>query len=67
MDNTIVMWRDASFVNNPGRASKYHKVHPTEVGPVALCNSRMLLDDEHTSTVSNAGILMCKRCAKIKQ
>ncbi len=66
-DQRLVMWRDASFWNKPGRATRYH-LPRTERGPyghpVAICNSRIQLDEEHTSTVAHADRLMCKRCAR---
>ena len=66
VESKVVMWRDASFWNAPGRASKLHLPRVGETGPyghhVAVCNKRIQLDGEPASTVDEAGALMCKKC-----
>lgn len=59
----LVMWRDASFLRNPGCATKYHL--PREGAAIALCSRRILLDEKNTCTERDAGPLMCKRCANL--
>lgn len=66
----VVMWRDASFWGNPGRASRFHLPRAHETGmfghPVAMCSQHINLDDENTLPESAAGDLMCRRCARMR-
>lgn len=62
-----VMWRDASFWPRPGKAARYHlpSARKGPFGhPTARCNHRIQLDETHTSTMSQAGDLVCRRCLK---
>lgn len=68
----VVMWRDASFWRSPDTTipKKAHLLHPTLRGPyghpVALCNTRIQLDEDNSVPIQEAGILFCKKCCKAK-
>lgn len=64
-DRRTVMFRDASFWNSPGRASRFHLPRgEDDRGPfghlVAVCNKRIQLDDGHTMLTSMCGARVYK-------
>lgn len=69
IDDLVLMWRDASFWQRPGRASRFHLPRVGETGPyghpIAVCNRRINLDDEHTIPEPQAAGMVCHRCAKV--
>lgn len=64
----LVMWRDATFLNSPGFAHRYHLPRDGGTGqlwhPVAACNRRIQLDEDNTADHQD-NPLLCNRCRVI--
>lgn len=62
-DTERVYMRDASVLSSPGRAGRFH-IANSDMS--AACNANILLNEDNWCLRSQAGILHCRRCSKLK-